>query len=80
MLYMIVKGSKKVSLDHALKNGITNPVFKHFADNGRESILEAEDTEENNNNASKWFVNNDYGYQAPFSPGSLLHYSWSEIK
>ena len=80
MIRMIVKGKKKVALLHAEKNGIVNASFEKGCNDGRESILVADDTPGNNDNASKWFVNPDYGYQAPFAPGSLLFYSWDALK
>ena len=80
MIRMVVKGKKKIALLHAEKNGIVNATFEQGCNDGRESILVADDIPVNNDNASRWFVAPEYGFQAPFAPGSLLYYSWDNPK
>ena len=76
MLKFVVKGSKKTALKHAKMNGVNNPVFVTMVNSNKETILKCEETEENNSIVSKWFVNPEYGFEAPFKVGSVLHYFW----
>ena len=74
MIKMIVKGNKKTALLHAKKNGLeVNFLNKTKTD----IVLECEETEENTLKVMHWFTDNSYGINAPFIPGTLLHYSWS---
>lgn len=76
MLKFIVKGNKKTSLSHCTKNGLTDITFISYSQKNNESVLSIHDNEENNNLISKWFINPDYGINAPFKIGSVLYYFW----